>query len=107
MSDIFACYKVRGAGPAGASFALGMTPIPNGLSIGDYRERLSGYKDAENEKNAMIIVSCHETLIFFVPLTNCDGRNSSTIWTKLDQSTDKRLWIWRVSVLGAADSKIV
>ncbi|KAF6217841.1 hypothetical protein HO133_006253 [Letharia lupina] len=31
-----------------------MTPIPNGLSIGDYQERLSRYKDAENEKNAMI-----------------------------------------------------
>lgn len=45
-----------------------MTPIPNGLSIGDYRERLSHYKDAETEKNAMISVSCHGTLIFFVPL---------------------------------------
>lgn len=31
-----------------------MTPIPNGLSLGDYRERLSHYKDAETEKNAMI-----------------------------------------------------
>lgn len=84
-----------------------MTPIPNGLSLGDYRERLSHYKDAETEKNAMISVSCHGTFISFVQLTSCGGRSSSTIWTMLGQNADKPLWIWRVSVLGAVDSKTV
>lgn len=36
-----------------------MTPLPNGLSLGNYRERLSHYNDAENEKNEMIRVRRH------------------------------------------------
>ena len=34
-----------------------MASVPNGLAVGDYRERLSRYKDAEIEKNDMIDVS--------------------------------------------------
>lgn len=39
-----------------------MTPTPNGLSLGDYRDRLIHYKDAETEKNEMINVSWDKTL---------------------------------------------
>ena len=65
LCDYFSCHKFL---EAWALFPLGMTPLPNGLSLGNYRERLSHYNDAENEKNEMIRVRRHP--IFWYSLSS-------------------------------------
>lgn len=80
----------------------------DGCPSGVYRERLGCFKDAEAEKNEMIIVSwIVQGLYYNRQLTTSDDRSLSTIWKKLERSVDRLRWTWSASVLCAAVFKVV